>query len=381
MKTGTITFHASHNCGSMLQAYALQYVLTQKLGQENEIIDFSNKAQQNVYGLINKKLRPGIVKRNIKLLPYLKYIKREREDYEAFKRDHFILSDGFYEKTAQMGKLEEQYDLFIAGGDQIWNTRCADADEAYFLPFVKTKPKIAYAPSLGAKNINEVPDKEKYRLYLSRFQSLCVREPNGKKWLEELTGQEIPIIADPVLLLTPQEWNEALPVEKMDEKFIFCYAFSYDKPHNNIVFQEISRRTGLPVYVINSRQWGLHRLDQYGIKLYEHSGPLTYLKLMKNATIVFSQSFHGTLFASMFEKTFWHFGNQVVADRFDDRASAMLEQIGLTNRFKKIDELLETDLFAPVDYTEARKRMQELRAKGLAYLEESLNAKGVKHGD
>ena len=105
MKTGTITFHASHNCGSMLQAYALQYVLTQKLGQENEIIDFSNKAQQNVYGLINKKLRPGIVKRNIKLLPYLKYIKREREDYEAFKRDHFILSDGFYEKTAQMGNM------------------------------------------------------------------------------------------------------------------------------------------------------------------------------------------------------------------------------------------------------------------------------------
>ena len=38
-KVGIITFHASHNYGSMLQAYALQQVV-KSFGNECEIINF-----------------------------------------------------------------------------------------------------------------------------------------------------------------------------------------------------------------------------------------------------------------------------------------------------------------------------------------------------
>lgn len=38
MKTGILTFHASHNYGSMLQAFALQTTI-QKMGHECEIIN------------------------------------------------------------------------------------------------------------------------------------------------------------------------------------------------------------------------------------------------------------------------------------------------------------------------------------------------------
>ena len=51
-KIGIITFHSSHNCGSMLQAYALQTVLEKRYGAEVEIIDFSNKGSRNLYGLL-----------------------------------------------------------------------------------------------------------------------------------------------------------------------------------------------------------------------------------------------------------------------------------------------------------------------------------------
>ena len=39
MKVGVITFHASHNYGSVLQAYALQQTVT-ALGHECEIINY-----------------------------------------------------------------------------------------------------------------------------------------------------------------------------------------------------------------------------------------------------------------------------------------------------------------------------------------------------
>ena len=41
-KVGIITFHAAHNYGSMLQAYALQQTVL-KLGYECEIINFRTK--------------------------------------------------------------------------------------------------------------------------------------------------------------------------------------------------------------------------------------------------------------------------------------------------------------------------------------------------
>ncbi len=45
-KIGMMTFHASHNNGSMLQALALQHVLEDRFHQQTELIDFSNRGQR-----------------------------------------------------------------------------------------------------------------------------------------------------------------------------------------------------------------------------------------------------------------------------------------------------------------------------------------------
>ena len=49
IKTATITFHASHNYGSMLQAYGLQQTIY-KLGYMNEIINLRTERQKKLYG-------------------------------------------------------------------------------------------------------------------------------------------------------------------------------------------------------------------------------------------------------------------------------------------------------------------------------------------
>ena len=48
MKTATITFHAAHNYGSMLQAYALQQIIL-RLGHSNEIINLRTERQKQLY--------------------------------------------------------------------------------------------------------------------------------------------------------------------------------------------------------------------------------------------------------------------------------------------------------------------------------------------
>jgi len=53
-KIGILTFHASHNNGSMLQALALQRILSEKSTLPVEIIDFSNSEQKNMYSPLPK---------------------------------------------------------------------------------------------------------------------------------------------------------------------------------------------------------------------------------------------------------------------------------------------------------------------------------------
>ena len=50
-KIGIITFHNSYNCGSMLQAYALQQIVDRLTERESEIVDFSNEGQQKLYSV------------------------------------------------------------------------------------------------------------------------------------------------------------------------------------------------------------------------------------------------------------------------------------------------------------------------------------------
>ena len=66
-KVGIITFHASYNCGSMLQAFALQRFL-EKNGYDAEMIDFSSKGQRRLYSIFakHKNIIPKIPKKIVK---------------------------------------------------------------------------------------------------------------------------------------------------------------------------------------------------------------------------------------------------------------------------------------------------------------------------
>lgn len=101
--------------------------------------------------------------------------------------------------------------------------------------------------------------------FIERRSVTSVREPNGKKWLEQLIGREVPIIADPTLLLSHEEWLQSFSIPQMDEKFIFNYAFFHNRPEANAAIQKISEEMGMPVYVLDNKSWAAYRLDNRNI--------------------------------------------------------------------------------------------------------------------
>ena len=70
-KVGIITFHAAHNYGSMLQAYALQQVIL-NMGYQCEIINFRTERQKNIYKPTY--LKGTIMRKMFLALLYLPYL-------------------------------------------------------------------------------------------------------------------------------------------------------------------------------------------------------------------------------------------------------------------------------------------------------------------
>lgn len=373
MRIGIITFHASLNCGSMLQAFALQTMLQERYHADVDIIDFSSRGQRQMYSFIDTKPRPRILKRNIALLPYYKEYKKYKHDFEVFKNTYFNLTTKSYKKTKELNTLRDKYDLLVAGGDQVWNVRCRDFDNVYFLDFQTKARKISYSPSLGAVNIiNYAKTPELYRKLLDDFSHLSVREPNGQKWLEELTGRQVEIVADPTMLFDKNEWKEQIGLYDINSKFIFYYAFDYGNKQINEALKKVADELGVEVYVIERKAWNVCHLKEYGFKVFEYADPKAFLTMINSADYVVTDSFHGTVFSCLFNKQFVNCRHNIAQDKDDDRSTSLLESLGLSDRFIFGEEMKSEDLTRKIDYSVVNSRISDLREKGLKYLDKAV---------
>lgn len=372
MKTAAlITYHASHNIGSMLQTYALQHVLSNRYKLCVEIIDFSSAGQQALYSLFSKELTINAIIKNIAVALLYPMFKKRFNDFEKFLHTHFLLTASSYRHTEDLNDLGDRYDYYVCGSDQIWNVSCADFDDAYFLPFVKNRRRIAYAPSLGGRNILHSNQCDKYREYLSKFDYLSVRERNGKKWLDELSAREFTIVADPTLLVSADIWGPLTLEREYQGDYIFFYGVPFSPDTYSKVYA-LSKRLKMPVVMMDIKSW-VYRLNFIrGFKLSSDASPASYLSLMKNARLVVTTSFHGTIFAATFRKDFWTLTFKGT-NKDDDRIVTLLSQLNMLNRQVYVEDLDTLDALQKVDYSSYERDLKAFRDVSYSFLDHALS--------
>lgn len=370
-KIGIMTFHRSHNCGSLLQAYALQKVLTKKMNMESELIEFSNEAQKELYSLFWKNNTLKKIVKNALYLANFNLVKTHRQDYLDFIENELTLSKGKYQTSAELEGVEKDYSMLIAGSDQVWNVCCYDADDAYYLNFAKDIKKIAYAASLGAMNLFKyAKNVETYKKYLEDFKWISIREGNGQKWISELTERDIEIALDPTLLLDKEEWDEIIDERLIEGDYILYYSFGYPD-YNNEVVKAVSDKYKMPVMMLDGKSWIIKSLGRYGFKITENSGPKVLLNLIKHAKLILTTSFHGTAFSVKFEKQFCYLYSDL-HNKDDDRCSYLMKQLNVESQNVHINDLLKMDLLAPIDYSNITKDLKPLQEKSLEFLSKAI---------
>lgn len=211
-KIGALTFHASYNHGSALQAYALQkYVQNLNSDIDYSIINLRTDVQKQLY---DYKLQKNIIKKIIRILLIGDLLKKRERNFESFMKQNMNLTKE-YSAAEELKENELNFDYYITGSDQIWNLCAKDFSWAYFLDFVNKGKKISYAASAGPiQRKFEVEKLEKIKGLIKKYDLLSVREQGTFEFIKEYSGLEAQINIDPTLLLTKKDWEELINNEK-----------------------------------------------------------------------------------------------------------------------------------------------------------------------
>ena len=360
MKTGTLTFHAPNNNGSFLQAYALQQVLKKK-GIENRIINFYTYSQEAQYSVIRVPKSIGDVVRNCISLSHFLTLRKRFRRFSEMRQLYLDMTERFTDEV-DVYKTLKNYDILICGSDQIWNTSARDFSELYTLNLIDKK-KITYAVSCGS-HIEEV-DSKLITKAAKKFDCISVRESTTKAFFEKKGIGNVTVVLDPTLLLEKDDYKvlySKTPI--INEKYIFLYTINYDQQVLQNV-QRIAELLSLPVYAAFTG-YSSYKCKKYGIKVLYDIAPDNFLNLMRNATVVCTNSFHGVAFSILFEKKFFRCTTLVESkEAYDDRIDSLLAILGLQKcNINTFSEVVMND----IDYTEVKEKLEELRKKSFSFI-------------
>lgn len=310
MKIGIITFHRAANYGAVLQAYALQFYLTEK-GNEVEIIDYRCKEIEKVHSPFYFLYIKG-AKNKIKQFLRFPVRLNKRRIFDDFLNRKITLSIGTDKRNLKV-LLQEKYDIVIAGSDQIWNPELIHGDTAYMLDFVPdSMVKISYAASFGLERL-DVKTMALYKKYISRFEKLSLREQQGVAICGEVCDKEAVNTLDPTFLLRKKDWERFMTAPKYNN-YVLLYMIKYSRKLIQTA-QKLAESKGKQLIFISD---SMRRIR--GIQYVSSAVPEEWVGLFYNAAYVVTNSFHGTAFSINFNKKMIVEGNTRITDLLDKLA-------------------------------------------------------------
>lgn len=360
MKIGTLTFHWANNYGAVLQAYALQKHLV-SLGHDAVVIDYfpHTYSKRTLRSFVLQVRRDG---RGI----FPDYIKGQK--IESFRRKYLRLSRR-YSSIQELRANPPELDAYICGSDQIWNTSFTRGGEghmtlSYFLDFGSPNVKrIAYAPSFGCTRYPlDLMDIVKEKL--GCFDAISAREASGLQILKSMGLEKACLVTDPTLLLSKSDYEDLLQVRSAVQRGrVFVYALH--RRQNTI--QQLARELSA------ARKWSVRKCEHSS---WSALGIEEWLREFSEAEAVVTNSFHGIVFAILFEKSFVAVPVEGALEEMNDRIFTLLGQFNLQDRIvdRPDREAVERLLTNAPSWVDVRNKKYALKEVADAYLSRSLLA-------
>lgn len=303
-KIGILTFHRAINYGAVLQAFALQNYLNEKY--DASIIDYRctrieerNYLRKKSFSDLKHKAKVLMLMQFRQEHIYISNKKKSQKGFIQFMKEYFKLSEPYFPET--INRVDEMYDMFISGSDQIWNPIITNGDRNYFLQFAKPYKRYSYAASFGTTDTDGFI--EKVSPLINEYQSLLVREQSAKDTIEKVClNKECNVVLDPVFLLNKEKWISELHLDEGHEKYVFVYLVA--SQHYLIEYaKKVAEKENLKILYVSP--YAGSDVPE-GVMNRNDVGPKDFLEILLGATFVLTTSFHALAFSLIFNIPFMY---------------------------------------------------------------------------
>ena len=302
-KIALLNFPVDGNFGGHLQRYALMEVLRAEGADVTHLNCRYLIAKRSVYKQVKRAVKEALRfakglltgKRNRHDLPYLRYLLRRDPKTERFYERYVPHTKRIY-SNQELAKYSD-YDAYVVGSDQVWRAPMAAYNygiEAYFFDYLPAgKKRYAYGVSLGTKE-KEYTDEQIARLtpLYKTFEMVSARENSAMAMFDEYgwTEPKAECVLDPTFLLDKTHYERLVKgaYTKKSNGNMFCYVLDEDEEKKAKIEQI-------------AKEWNLR---SYSITLKDDSPVEQWLRSFMEAEFVVTDSYHGFVFALIFNKPF-----------------------------------------------------------------------------
>lgn len=324
-----IAYKKNHtNYGTSLVGYALVKKL-QQLEYDVEIINYVKRLSfsEKVAIAINQFRVQGakMFLKRFESRPtcqaYIDGIRTRTKSVEAYKQKKLIPLFHDYVGYKALAEGSLNYDAVVVGSDQVWLPHGLKTKFFNLLFVNDAVRKIAYASSFG---VSEIPSFQKKETAVDT-----------------------------------------------SEQYIFCYFLGTNLDARKAA-NELKAKTGLKIIALRHMDEFVESDEQFGDEAPYAVDPNDFVKYIKDAEYVLTDSFHCSAFSIQFHKkfmTFYRFAIGAKGGR-NSRIDSLFNVLGIPREHIYQGDVQKVD--SPIEWSVVEEKLQVFRDKSIEYLKKSL---------
>lgn len=339
MRIGVVTVYKSLNCGSYLQAWAMQTIL-QKMGHEVYFLPYRKQFGHTAFQVFKCCVKGRF--------PTARFLIERRRQFE--------MSQEKLEVCRDISKL----DACIFGSDTIWNFEDVyfrDQSD-FFLGVGMSCPKIAYAVSAGSTTKENFYTVDGIEAALQEFSAIGIRDANMRDVLSacKVCSNVTPVV-DPTLLLDKEDYLENSKLN-LPNRYVFVYWF--DGISNDLYFQlrDFCLKYGLEIVHMGFPD------KRFPINI--TNAPEDFISCFRHAKFILTNTYHGCIFSIVFNKRFAT--NGYSKKKVDD----LLRSFHLETQYLLPAQGLETCFHHEIPYDSVNEELNMRRMASLDFLKKAI---------
>lgn len=385
---GLVMAYQGSSYGMNLQAFATQYVI-EKLGYETEIIQI--KPSSSLKGI---PIDVGLFVFLPKYWIARKFSKKHDQDILADeihkKNDNLRIeaAQSFRKKFlhnftkefdfSELNVYSKKYFAVLIGSDQCWLPGFSFGRRNTLLFVPNGVRRISYATSLA---VSSYP---KYCYHSSRkawkkFDYLSVREEEGRNIIKTICGNDFPVevVVDPTYLISEEEWQDIIPYErKVDGEYVLSFMLGCEKAQLDCIRDFADTKKLKLVSIMSNESYSEFDMTNAD-EVIVGASPSDFINLIRGASYVFTDSFHGIAFSIINKKQVFVFYRERAEDKKkisrNSRIDNILRMWGIEDRLiMNLNLDWEKDTYHDIDYDNVIIRKKEMVSRSLSFLKKAL---------